>query len=270
MYGLISKIRTLPGRAEELGALLAAETTPGSGSLPGNLSYVVARDTSDPDVLWVSEAWVDEASHAASLRLASVQAAFVQGRPLIAGFEQRVETRPLPDRASSRSRAASPAGQYLLRLYHHGAWADARLVGAVRMAPRRATEALRELAHVRGSQETWLARVLDRAPRLAIWPDLDLPALERVGPPLDDALLDLVRGADEASLARVVVYRNRSGEQRTPLSDILFHLAMHGQYHRGKANAALRAAGAEPVNVDVITWSRAGSPAPRGPERQAP
>lgn len=256
MYGLIGKIRTLPGRASELARLL----TSGAASLPGNLSYVVARDPSDADVLWVTEVWVDEASHAASLRLASVEAAIRQGRSLIAGFEQHVETQPLEGSVAASSPEAALPGRVLSRLYHHGAWADARLLEATRRVPVTVPEALRELAHVRGSQATWLARIRGRPSPLAVWPELDLADLERVGPELDGSLIDLVDSLGVADLERVIAYENSAGEQESALTDILTHLAVHGQYHRGKANAALRAAGAEPVNVDVITWSRAGSP----------
>jgi len=91
MFGLIGKIRAVQGGAAELAEILLAGTV----TMPGNVHYLVARDADEPDVLWVTEVWVDEASHAASLRLPSVQAAIARGRPLIAGFEQQVRTVPL-------------------------------------------------------------------------------------------------------------------------------------------------------------------------------
>ncbi|MCC6309926.1 MAG: antibiotic biosynthesis monooxygenase [Trueperaceae bacterium] len=90
MFGLIGKIRAREGRAEELAEVL----TSGTGAMPGCTAYLVARDVADPDVLWVTEVWEDKESHAASLRLPSVQAAIARGRPLIAGFELHVETSP--------------------------------------------------------------------------------------------------------------------------------------------------------------------------------
>lgn len=91
MFGLIGKIRAVQGGAAELAEILLAGTV----TMPGNVHYLVARDADEPDVLWVTEVWVDEASHAASLRLPSVQAAIARGRSLIAGFEQQVRTVPL-------------------------------------------------------------------------------------------------------------------------------------------------------------------------------
>jgi quinol monooxygenase YgiN len=91
MYGIVGQLRSTPGNRDELAGILV-ETT---GSLPGCLSYVVAADAEDPDALWVTEVWEDEASHRASLTLPAVQAAIARGRPLIAGFGARHITTPV-------------------------------------------------------------------------------------------------------------------------------------------------------------------------------
>ena len=91
MYGLIGKITTVPGKRDEFAAILLE----GTGGMPGCLSYVVAADPADADALWVTEVWDSQASHKASLSLPSVQAAIAKGRPLIAGFGNRVETQPI-------------------------------------------------------------------------------------------------------------------------------------------------------------------------------
>lgn len=91
MYGLIGKIDAVPGRRDELAAILLK----GIAGMPGCRSYVVANDPEEPDALWVTEVWESAESHAASLSLPSVQAAIRDGRPLIAGFGQRTETQPV-------------------------------------------------------------------------------------------------------------------------------------------------------------------------------
>ena len=91
MYGLIGKITATAGQRDALAAILLE----GTQSMPGCLSYVVAADATDADALWVSEVWDSQASHQASLKLPAVQAAIAKGRPLIAGFSNRVETMPL-------------------------------------------------------------------------------------------------------------------------------------------------------------------------------
>lgn len=91
MYGLIGKMRAVPGQRNALTAILVE----GVSDMPGCLSYVVAQDSSDPDAIWVTEVWDSAASHKASLTLPSVKDAIARGRPLIAGFDQYTETVPI-------------------------------------------------------------------------------------------------------------------------------------------------------------------------------
>lgn len=91
MYGLIGRMMAVPGKRDELAAILLD----GTGSMPGCLSYVIAADPTNPDALWITEVWDSRDSHAASLKLPGVQAAIAKGRPLIAGFDSRSETLPL-------------------------------------------------------------------------------------------------------------------------------------------------------------------------------
>lgn len=91
MYGLIGRIDALPGRRDELIEILLE----GTSGMPGCLLYVVSRDAREDDALWVTEVWAREEDHAASLALPAVQEAIGRGRPLIAGFAQRVEVAPV-------------------------------------------------------------------------------------------------------------------------------------------------------------------------------
>ena len=91
MYGLIGKMTAVGGQRDALAAILLE----GTQEMPGCLSYVVAKDPADADGLWITEVWDSQTSHEASLKLPAVQAAIAKGRPLIAGFSNRVETVPL-------------------------------------------------------------------------------------------------------------------------------------------------------------------------------
>jgi quinol monooxygenase YgiN len=90
MFGLIGKMLAVPGKRDELIAIL----TDASSGMPGCLSYIVAKDSQDENALWVTEVWDSERSHTASLSLSSVKAAIAKGRPLIAGFGERFVTTP--------------------------------------------------------------------------------------------------------------------------------------------------------------------------------
>jgi quinol monooxygenase YgiN len=91
MYGLIGRLKTIPGQREALAQILLD----GAAGMPGCLSYVVATDPTDGDAVWITEVWVSRALHQASLALPAVQQTIAQGRPLIAGFDERFETTPI-------------------------------------------------------------------------------------------------------------------------------------------------------------------------------
>ena len=91
MYGLIGKMLCVEGQREALADILAK----GIVGMPGCLSYIVANDNVDQNALWITEVWLDQAHHQASLALPSVQQAIKQGRALITGFGERFETTPI-------------------------------------------------------------------------------------------------------------------------------------------------------------------------------
>lgn len=92
MHGLIGKLRAQPGQRDALAAILLDASQSG---MPGCLSYIVARACDEPDALWITEIWTSAAAHQASLDLPVVQAAILQARPLIAGFDSHIITEPL-------------------------------------------------------------------------------------------------------------------------------------------------------------------------------
>lgn len=150
--------------------------------------------------------------------------------------------------------------QQIRRLWAHAEWADEALFEALKDRTELA-DAWREYAHVLGAEETWLSRLEGRAAEAAVWPTL---TVEQAG-----ALREWLRGAyrayldrlDPADLGTSVDYTNSAGKPfSTDVGDILVHVALHGQYHRGKVNLLLRGAGAEPAPVDFIAYVR-GAPA---------
>lgn len=90
MYGIIRKLIVVPGSREELIEILIT----GSTGMPGCKSYIVAMDAQNPDGFWITEVWDSQESHQASLELPQVKSAIERGRPLIAGFGERFETKP--------------------------------------------------------------------------------------------------------------------------------------------------------------------------------
>lgn len=90
-YGLIGQMIAQPGQRAALVAILSV----GTGAMPGNIAYLVGEDSANPDAIWIVELWDSREAHAASLQLPAVQAAIKLARPMIAGFGQRIEFKPV-------------------------------------------------------------------------------------------------------------------------------------------------------------------------------
>ncbi len=91
MYGLIVKMTIVPGKREEMIRVLRES----AADMPGCFSYVVAKDTADENVIWVTEVWDSGASHDASLALPQVKNAIPQAKPLVTNFERIAITNPV-------------------------------------------------------------------------------------------------------------------------------------------------------------------------------
>jgi len=91
MFGLIAKLTAVPGERDRLIEAIAESI----GAMPGCISYVMAKDATDESVVWVTEIWVDQASHDASLQLPAVLASIAAARPLVAHFEKVAATTPV-------------------------------------------------------------------------------------------------------------------------------------------------------------------------------
>jgi len=91
VYGLITNLTTVPGRRESVIDLLLA----GRQRPDGCLSYIVARDPRDRDVLWVTEVWSDAEAHQAALKRPDIKAGFAAALAWIATMQESVITEPV-------------------------------------------------------------------------------------------------------------------------------------------------------------------------------
>jgi len=93
MWGMIAKITVHPGKRGEMVEILRSSAE----GMPGCLSYVVSKDSSNENVLWVTEVWTSAEHHQASLSLPGVKAAVPRAKTLVANFERIAVTEPLWD-----------------------------------------------------------------------------------------------------------------------------------------------------------------------------
>lgn len=147
------------------------------------------------------------------------------------------------------------------QLWAHNGWADAAVAQALVRAHGEHDAVWREYLHILGAQEIWLARIAQREPRVGVWPALEPSQAEELRGVLVTGYAALVGSLGEEDLPREVSYTTTDGRAFTnTLGDILVHVALHGQYHRGKVNQLLRQQDAAPAPVDFIAFVR-GAPA---------
>ena len=91
MYGMIAKLAILPGKREEMVGILRES----AANMPGCLSYVVAEDSANENVFWVTEVWDSESSHDTSLSLPAVQDAIPRAKAIVSNFEKIAVTTPV-------------------------------------------------------------------------------------------------------------------------------------------------------------------------------
>ncbi|HEY9427459.1 MAG TPA: DinB family protein [Gemmatimonadaceae bacterium] len=159
------------------------------------------------------------------------------------------------------SGAGLEAIEYLQRLADHSLAADAALAESLRLAATVPSPIVREYAHILGAEETWLARLERRTSRAAIWPSGTLNEVLQLRRTVAESYRAYFAALRNDDLERMVDYRNSAGISfSTSAGDILFHVMLHGQYHRGKVNLLLRQSGFPPVPTDYIAFVR-GVPA---------
>lgn len=158
--------------------------------------------------------------------------------------------------------------EYLRRLWEHSVWADDKLLSGIQ---QRGTPpaAIREYAHILGADEVWLSRLEGRAPSLSVWPELAPDAAAIMARDVHAKFSRYLQALRDDDLTRPIAYTNTAGRAFvTPVGEILTHVMLHGQYHRGKVNLLLRQSGAEPAPADYIAFVR-GVPAARAKAPQS-
>jgi len=151
--------------------------------------------------------------------------------------------------------------QHLTKLVAHLAWADDRVLAALRSATAPDPSCLALFAHVLAAEHVWLARLKGDAPQHPVWPTLTLEACAGLVQANQRELTTYIGRLSAAELPRGITYTNSAGQQFTSsIEDILLHVSLHGMYHRGQIAWALRRGGGVPMPTDYIAFVR-GAPA---------
>jgi uncharacterized damage-inducible protein DinB len=141
------------------------------------------------------------------------------------------------------------------------AWADGKVMAALRECPPALPEALPLLAHVLAAEHVWLSRLQQRTPQFSVWPTLAFEDCERLAVENAAGFREFVDRQPTDRLAEPIAYRNAKGDPfTTPIIDILTQVLTHGPYHRGQIAKILGRHGGAVPSTDYITFAREVEP----------
>ncbi|RTE07103.1 DinB family protein [Paenibacillus whitsoniae] len=144
-------------------------------------------------------------------------------------------------------------------MMNHLYWADGRILDALEDSKTRNKDLLKLARHVAVAERVWLSRLQGKgSAQYSLWEEAeDLTAIRTMFEENAEQYRTYIEELQEAELDEMIDYSNQSGVPfRTSVRDILLQVLLHGQYHRGQINRALRIESAEPVQVDYITFAR--------------
>lgn len=142
-------------------------------------------------------------------------------------------------------------------MFDHLYWANQRILEALHNVEAN-DQQIRLFLHILCAEQIWIARLngIDSS-QLPIWSDGNIADCVKLSKQNTENYTTLLTELSNKDLDHVIIYANSKGKQiKYSIRDILTHVALHGQYHRGQINMQLRAAGIEPVSTDYIVFSR--------------
>lgn len=148
---------------------------------------------------------------------------------------------------------------YHRRMFRFDHWANTVSLEAVLPHAERLPKSVAWLNHILGAKRIWLARVTATTPPFSVNPTFSAAELRGELDIADHGWAEFLATQTDADIARMIQYKSLKGDPfQSPLGDILAHVPVHGQHHRGQVNADLRAAGLTPPAIDYIHAARSG------------
>lgn len=146
--------------------------------------------------------------------------------------------------------------KYFLKLYQYNAWANQRVLGALKKQRVHDEKVLSLMGHIVAAQFLWLHRIKGLPPPdLKLWDNYDLENLATLAEGANTQWLEFVENTEDFN--REMSYKNYTGDPYTNnVEMIMIHLVNHSSYHRAQIAMLLRQEGFEPVNTDFITYDR--------------
>ncbi|RTQ96082.1 damage-inducible protein DinB [Lysinibacillus telephonicus] len=144
------------------------------------------------------------------------------------------------------------------KMFEHLNWANIRILKTLQNAEVENQEIIRLFSHILLAEKIWFTRLqgLDSS-NVPIWTEVDLKVCSQLVEENQEVSTKFLSQLNNTDLDKIVFYKNSKGtEFKNTIREILTHIALHGQHHRGQINIKLRTDGIEPVGIDFITFVR--------------
>lgn len=144
------------------------------------------------------------------------------------------------------------------KMYEHLNWANHRILEKLHNNKNGNQQIIDLFSHILYTEQVWITRLrgMDSS-QLPIWSEANLSVCAELVRKNQDDFTAFFANLTSSDLDNLISYRNSKGKEfKSSIEDILTHVTLHGQYHRGQINSRLRANGVEPVNTDYITFVR--------------
>ncbi|SEO81947.1 DinB family protein [Paenibacillus sp. OV219] len=149
--------------------------------------------------------------------------------------------------------------QTIKRMIEHQIWADRQLLAGLRANGANPADAVKLMRHLATAEQVWITRLTgESSVHLQLWSDdADLDSLTDLLASNEANYRAYMNSLTEEKMDEMIAYANQSGVMfSTSVRDILSQVVLHGQYHRGQINRALKEAGGTPQALDYILYAR--------------
>ncbi|MFP7300391.1 DinB family protein [Neobacillus niacini] len=142
-------------------------------------------------------------------------------------------------------------------MFKHLHWANQRILATLQKSEEN-KKGNQLFSHILHAENVWLTRLNGTdSSHLSIWDEGNLETCVELVDQNNQNYTTFLSHLNNVKLDQIVSYKNSKGtEFQNTMRDILTHVALHGQYHRGQINQLLRMADSEPIDVDYITYRR--------------
>ncbi len=144
--------------------------------------------------------------------------------------------------------------EYHLMIQHEH-WANQLVIEPLLKLNEIPEKAKKIFDHIIGAQHIWISRIKGESPVLSVWPNILVEHLASLAKDNFNALIELTQAEDQ--LKRTISYVNTKGDEfNNSVSELIIHLCLHSQYHRGQVITLIRDLVDTPEPTDMIAYLR--------------